>query len=378
MQLGIRVVILNGYKQNKEYIMQAIYFGLDSKKVRYNDQINETIPRLLRNRAQEKNLHNLEIYNIEGSSLSSQVTSKGFANFSDQQGFFASQLVTMAENFSNNRISAGAKIVVADFWNTTVQNIRYMSSLLDVPVEIHALCHAGFYDPWDIISQKGNQKWGAAVERALFLSCDYLYFGTKAHRKLFCDAVVENEQEAAKCIVSGHPHDGLFEILLPYKGHTKRRQVVFPHRLSPEKQVEIFRDLAKYFPDVVFVVCQDTVLSKDEYHKILSNSSILFSCSLQETLGISSCIEAPLLDCLPMVPNRLSYSEIFEHYDEFLYPSNWTETWDLYVLNRHEVVKRLQFMLDNYELLLTKLKNYCESRLPKYAKADIMIDNILS
>ena len=40
-----------------------------------------------------------------------------------------------------------------------------------------------------------------------------------------------------------------------YKGMDKRNLIVFPHRIAPEKQVDIFRDLAESMPEYEWVVC---------------------------------------------------------------------------------------------------------------------------
>ncbi len=69
--------------------------------------------------------------------------------------------------------------------------------------------------------------------------------------------------------------------------------MLFPHRLAPEKQPQIFKDLAGSFPDWQFVACQETALAKREYHDLLARSRVVFSCSLQETLGIG-CYEGVL------------------------------------------------------------------------------------
>ena len=107
----------------------------------------------------------------------------------------------------------------------------------------------------------------------------------------------------------------------------KRDLILFPHRVAPEKQVEIFRDLKHQLPQYEFVVCQDQQLTKNEYHNLLGEAKLVFSANLQETLGIS-WYEGALVDAIPMVPDRLSYSEMAM--EDFKYPSEWTESFDAY------------------------------------------------
>jgi hypothetical protein len=50
--------------------------------------------------------------------------------------------------------------------------------------------------------------------------------------------------------------------------------------------------------------------NKKEYYKLLSKAKISFSASTQETFGIGT-VEAMMLGCIPLVPRRLSYVELY-------------------------------------------------------------------
>jgi len=41
----------------------------------------------------------------------------------------------------------------------------------------------------------------------------------------------------------------MVDTLKPYTNSTKENLILFPHRLAPEKQVDIFKDLAKEMPE---------------------------------------------------------------------------------------------------------------------------------
>jgi len=73
---------------------------------------------------------------------------------------------------------------------------------------------------------------------------------------------------------------------------------------------------------------------------------------LQETLGIS-WYEGALVDAIPMVPDRLSYSEMT--LPEFKYPSEWTENFDAYLHNRDKVVAQIVNYMENYDDLLPSI-----------------------
>ena len=105
-------------------------------------------------------------------------------------------------------------------------------------------------------------------------------------------------------------------------------------------------------PQYEFVVCQERPLTKNEYHNLLGEAKLVFSANLQETLGIS-WYEGALVGALPMVPERLSYSEMAE--PDFLYPSEWTESWEAYKKHKQHVIDRIVDYMENYKNYLPSL-----------------------
>jgi len=85
---------------------------------------------------------------------------------------------------------------------------------------------------------------------------------------------------------------------------------------------------------------------------MLGQAKLVFSANLQETLGIS-WYEGAVVDAIPMVPDRLSYSEMAV--DEFKYPSEWTESFESYKANRHYVVAQIVEYMENYRQFLPSL-----------------------
>jgi hypothetical protein len=79
---------------------------------------------------------------------------------------------------------------------------------------------------------------------------------------------------------------------------------------------------------------------------------MVFSANLQETLGIS-WYEGALVNAIPMVPDRLSYSEMA--LPEFKYPSVWTEDYSAYRQHRGELVAKIRDYMENYDDYLVSL-----------------------
>jgi hypothetical protein len=234
-----------------------------------------------------------------------------------------------------------------------------MAELLGVDVRIGGLWHAGSYDPQDFLGRLiGDKPWVRHAEKSMFHVYDHNFFATDFHIEMFVETlwnddpylydwtqeVLNGEDDRFKRV--GWPMEYLRNSLDSYKGMEKRDLILFPHRVAPEKQVEIFRDLAEQLPQYEFVVCQEQQLTKNEYHNLLGEAKLVFSANLQETLGIS-WYEGALVDAIPMVPDRLSYSEMAV--PEFKYPSEWTEDFSSYRNNRTKVVAQIVEYMEHYD-----------------------------
>ena len=236
-----------------------------------------------------------------------------------------------------------------------------MSELLGIPVTTHGLWHAGSYDPQDFLGRLvGNKPWVRHAEKSFLHAFDHNYFATDFHINMFSDNLFHDEiveLERGKVIRTGWPMEYMENTLLMYKNMPKRDLILFPHRIAPEKQVEIFRDLKEHLPQYEFVVCQDQQLTKNEYHNLLGEAKLVFSANLQETLGIS-WYEGALVGAIPMVPDRLSYSEMA--IDIFKYPSKWTESFDAYTVYRPDICREIIQHMDNYETRMPGLNKQVE------------------
>ena len=256
--------------------------------------------------------------------------------------------------FCKGKVSDGDYFLYTDAWNPTVIQLKYMAELLGVDINIGGLWHAGSYDPQDFLGRLiGDKPWVRHAEMSMYECYDDNFFASEFHIDLFTDTMMDNyDVDMDKAIRVGWPMEYLKNSLDSYKGMEKKDLILFPHRIAPEKQVDIFRDLKERLPQYEFVVCQEQELTKNEYHNLLGEAKLVFSANLQETLGIS-WYEGALVDTIPMVPDRLSYSEMA--LPEFKYPSAWTEDYDAYLHHRDKVVAQIVNYMENYEDLLVSL-----------------------
>ena len=314
---------------------------------RYTRQWYKHIPESLDAHAKSKG-KSVDIVVVDGEQVPPVPTPGAFLDFGATNIYKSSQLSAIASEFQNGKVSAGDKFLFTDAWNTSVLAIKYMSELLNIPVELHGMWHAGSYDPQDFLGRLiGNKPWVRTTERALYECYDKNWFATDFHIDMFLSTILGHKDRTIvsnKIGKTGWPMDYLLTELKPYKHMQKKDQIVFPHRLAPEKQLNIFNDLASSMPEYNWVVCQSTNLTKDQYHKILGESKLVFSANLQETFGISM-IEGLICQAAPLVPDRLSYTEMY--LDEFKYPSKWTESFDNYLENKNLLIDKIQTLMSN-------------------------------
>jgi len=315
--------------EKKQSGMNKVYIvDIEAVETRYTAQWKEHLPKQL-----SSVLDNNEVEVISGGDVPQATTPGAFLNFGGTNVYKSNQLQQIAEMFCNGTVKDGDYFLYTDAWNPTVIQLRYMAELLGVNISIGGMWHAGSYDPADFLGRLiGDKPWVRNAERSMFDCYDHNFFATQFHVDLFTQSFENVNRD--KIYVVGWPMEYLVDELEPYKGIEKENIILFPHRIAPEKQPEIFRDLAHEFPDYKFIVCQDEQLTKDEYHTLLAKSKIVFSANLQETLGISA-YEGAILGAIPMVPNRLSYTEMYP--DICKYPSNMTESFDGY-LDRKKVM----------------------------------------
>jgi len=200
-----------------------------------------------------------------------------------------------------------ATVVLYDAWYPGLEALAYVREATGRDIRLVGVFHAGTYDPYDFLAQRGMARWGRKLERAWGIALDKILVATEFHRSL----LVEHRQfQVSKIRLVPFP---VFEDA-DRRARKKERIVVFPHRLAPEKRPEDFETIAaayrEYFPNdkTLFVYTKKECRTKDEYYDLLSRSTVAFSSALQETFGIA-IQEAINLGCVPVVPDRLSYPD---------------------------------------------------------------------
>lgn len=352
---------------------RVFLIDLEAVETRYTGEWKTHFPELLR-----KAGHDVQV--IDGpTDIPAATTPGAFLNFGGTNVYKANQVEQLGRLFCNGAVHSGDHFIFTDAWHPGIINLKYMSELLNIPVKIHALWHAGSYDPQDFLGRLiGDAPWVRHAEKSFYECIDHNYFATDFHiqmffKNLFGKKVISGANFDGKVIRTGWPMEYMVDTLSMYKGMKKRNLILFPHRLAPEKQVDIFRDLKSQLPQYEFVICQEQQLTKNEYHNLLGEAKLVFSANLQETLGIS-WYEGAIVDAIPMVPDRLSYSEMA--LDDFKYPSIWTESFSSYELYKEDVCSKIVQYMENYEKFLPSLNKQVDTLTDNFFSCNNLLKNL--
>ena len=325
--------------------MTVFLVDLEAVDTRYTKQWKEHLPKQMRDAG-------LDVIVVTGGEVPQATTPGAFLNFAGTNNYKAQQMLEISRLFAMGDVKDGDYFLYTDAWNPTVIQLKYMAELLGIKIRIGGMWHAGSYDPHDFLGRLiGDKPWVRNAEQSMFYCFDDNFFATRFHVNMFLANLFDVEvlfgedemdewtnqamPDAPKIKIVGWPMEYLVDILKPYASTIKKNKIIFPHRLAPEKQLEIFKDLAASMPEYEWFVAQEHKLSKHEYHTHLAESKIVFSANLQETLGISM-YEGALVGTYPLVPGRLSYDEMWP--EDNRYPSEWTEDWDAYQENKHKMM----------------------------------------
>ena len=348
---------------------------LEAVDTRYTGQWKSHVPNLLK-----RNGHDVQVI-CGPTDIPSATTPGAFLNFGGTNIYKAAQVEQMGRLFCDGAVHPGDHFIFTDAWHPGIINLKYMSELLGIPVTTHGLWHAGSYDPQDFLGRLvGNKPWVRHAEKSFFHAFDHNYFATEFHIDMFGKNLLDTNlgtmydyKTTNKVVRTGWPMEYMEDTLTMYKNMPKRDLILFPHRIAPEKQVEIFRDLKHQLPQYEFVVCQEQQLTKNEYHNLLGEAKMVFSANLQETLGIS-WYEGAIVDAIPMVPDRLSYSEMAMQ--DFLYPSEWTESFESYKTYRSAVVDKVVHYMENYKSYIPRLNKQVHSLTQDFFSCNKLLEKL--
>lgn len=226
------------------------------------------------------------------------------------------QLQIVIEGLRSGTIPHNANILLLDGWFPGIETLFYIRDALSLGIKIYGCLHAGTWDDWDFLTQKGMASWAKRMEKSWISHCTKSFVATDFHKELINDTR-SKKKEADKVVVTGFPFYWEDDPIWYHKNvswESKENICVFPHRLAVEKNVPAWKEFVdmvkRKVPHWQFLCTKLECKTKEEYYQLLAKSKIAVSTAYQETWGIAMQ-EAVYSGCIPLVPDRLSYREMY-------------------------------------------------------------------
>ena len=261
------------------------------------------------------------IVNADPSLAGGKINQGQFLDVIGTNHYKAPQLQSLCNLIHNGHITDGDVIFFEDYWFPGIEMLFYIRDGAGIDFKITGMLHAGTWDKYDFLSKQHMGLWARGIEFAWLKQADALFVATHFHKALiekYFAVPFDNiritgfpiyssisSHSATRAGFKVNRFDSVLDIV--------KNTIVFPHRLAPEKNPDRFdhfiQQLSKDFKQIK-TASEGGMKSKESYYDLLGISSFALSFANQETWGIAMQ-EAVLCGCIPIVPNRLSYIELY-------------------------------------------------------------------
>ena len=274
-----------------------IYAPLEHLDQRYTTHLDRDIINYLNK--------NKKIYHY----LDPKVINKGISNgsFLDSDNTIYRQFTQFNEFISlllkRKKFSMGKDytLFTTDLWNFSLLAVPYLNYFSGYNIKIKGVLHAGSFTDTDFV--RDMERVYKGFEEILFDITDTIYVASNFIKN---DVIKKRIVDPNKIVVSGLPID---EKGLNLPKVDKEDIVIFNGRNVDEKQPYLFEIMKEKLP-YKFINTQQKNYTKEEYYNLLNKSKVVVSFALQENFGYG-IQEAVKLGCVPVLPNRLVYPEIY-------------------------------------------------------------------
>lgn len=261
--------------------------------------------------------------------IPTQIIQGQFLDYINTHKYRGVQLETILNLFNKKAIKDNDIFFFDDIWFPGIEILAYIRNFSGIKFKIVGCLHDGSYDPADPTAQVGINTWGHHFEYMLTEFVDLFFVATNFSKNLFLK--YRPKQNPNKIIVTGFPIETPQEYITNQLQFRERTPVIaFTHRRSPEKNPDFINEFNNLLilqqNDYANISCYKVVptfdfnFSKQEYYEWLSLCKFAISWAELENWGIGMA-EATLCGAIPIVPNNLSYKELY--LPEFKYESKY-------------------------------------------------------
>jgi hypothetical protein len=285
---------------------KIIYVPLEHIEQRYTVHLDNDIVNYL-------NENKIDYLKIDAPKLSGELKPGMFLDASGTIQTKSHQIYQIAKLYEDGKVDDNTVFFFSDLWFPGIESLAYLNYFYKVKPKITGVIHAGSFTDTDFV--RDMERWAKNFEDIIFDIADTIYIGSEFIKN---DIIKKRIIDQRKLIVTPLPLDSS---LSNYQNNRQKEDIIiFNGRLCDEKQPWLFNELTQRntYRGWKFISTQSNNLSKNEYYKLLAKSKVVVSFALQENFGYGIA-EAVSLGCIPIVPNKLVYPEMYSK--EYLYNS---------------------------------------------------------
>tara|TARA_R110000803_G_scaffold200323_1_gene264642 strand:+ start:76 stop:1071 length:996 start_codon:yes stop_codon:yes gene_type:complete len=220
------------------------------------------------------------------------------------------QLFQIAGLYEMGLVTDDTQFFFSDIWFPGIESLAYLNYFYKVKPRITGFLHAGSFTDTDFV--RDMERWAKNFEDIVFDIADEIFVASDFIKQ---DVIKKRIVDPNKITVTELPLDS--RLCEHYKPPTMERDnlVLFNGRICDEKQPWMFDQLQRElqqrgWADATFIKTQEQGYNKSEYYELLSKAKVVVSYALQENFGYGIA-EAVQLGCIPVVPNKLVYPELY-------------------------------------------------------------------
>lgn len=310
------------------------YFGLESVKGRYTQQLSEEWMPYSFERSRPGDW---EVVSIPGKTSTDEILVGQVLDGCGRSLYSLSQCQNFIKLISEGKVKSGDILYFQDFWTPGIEGIFYSLEMYNIQTRNYAMLHAQSVDEYDFMHKMRH--WARYFELGIDKKMTAIFVGSQIHKNQLREAGFESTIH-----VLSLPFGRTIELNKKDRNdlmNNKKNQVVFASRFDFEKNPLFMLSVAERFlenhknwewilvagtseirSNDKFVV--DKILelektnprfrikkniSKETFYDVLAESKIQFNSSLQDYVSWI-LLEAATFKCDVVYPNFRSFPEI--------------------------------------------------------------------
>jgi glycosyltransferase involved in cell wall biosynthesis len=301
-----------------------------------------------------------EVVTVDGNSLTDSIEVGKILDANGTVYWKMHQMAKISKMFHDGEVLDGDVFFFHDLQFLGWENIKYMAELNGVDVKVFGFLHASSWTEGDF--SQPMAPWLAPYEVAWINAADGVFVGSQYHKERIVLTRQLPTEVASKIYVCGNPID-ITEYRSQASENVKdRSRIVWPHRFHHEKNPHFMVDVISWMAihtdakawfhvrsPIAYKDHQDGIhkvspadlqllvdrldalnghpnimvswlrpVSKPDYYHALSEATVVWSTSLEESFGYCN-VEGIALGCHPVLPRCAAHREVVRDKDRYMY-----------------------------------------------------------